>query len=429
MKRLLTAAFVCLMALLPFSALRAQSVDCLQAIKDASGTLDQARAAIESGSAATAVALINAAQTLMSLCELNAADTVPATPAPVDAAPPATATPLPPTPVVENTPVPSPTETATLTPEPASETAGHTLTQPTIDPTQGIAFVRFANTSADVGKIDIFLESMGNTPLVAGLAYGEITDFVLMNTDQQTFIIRSELGAELLTKRQSFTTNSSLVMLAIGLQGDGSFRFEPISIVRSEYNDSARVRIVNLVPTARLGITATNGTSFGRGLTYIGTQETFPAPGTYDVQIMTADNNPFSDVMTLEFEANISYTILIISGSDAGVPARLVMMQSTPDVTRVRFVSQRADSVALYYRPGNTLLLDNFAPGSTTDYFTLPSRSTAFIAYAAGTGPGGREQASISAHLRPGRDVTIALNAAGRMEVLEEVLTPLNAAP
>lgn len=417
MRRLFLILLACF--LLPFAVVQAQSVDCLQAVKDASATLDQARVALEAGNSATAIALINAAQTLMSLCELS----VPAeAAAPESTAVPATA--LPATPAVENTAVPAPTETPAVS-DITSTTTAYTVNAPQIDPTKGIAFVRFAHTSADTGPIDIFLESMGNTPLIAGLDFGEATDFILMNSDQETFIIRSELGAELLRDRRGFTANSSWIMLAIGLQSNFSFLVEPISVTRNEYNESARVRVVNMIPGIRLGVTASDGTRFARGLSYIGTQDTSATPGTYQLQILTADGNPYSDPVTLDFAANTTYTLFIIGGGTSGITAKLMVLTSIQDTTRIRFVNQRAESVALYYRPGNNLLLDNFAPGTTTDYFTLPSRSTAFIAYLAGTGPGSREQAALSVQMRPGRDVTVALNAAGRMEIIEETLTIL----
>ncbi len=417
MQRLMLFLIICLV--LPFSVVQAQSVDCLQAVKDASATLDQARVALEAGNSATAVALINAAQTLMSLCELS----TPAEATAPESAQPATATPLPAAPA-ENTAAPVPTETVATS---SDSSAPYTVNAPQIDPTKGIAFVRFAHTSADTGPIDIFMESMGNTPLVAGLDFGEATDFVLMNSDQETFIIRSELGAELVRDRRGFTANSSWIMLAIGLQSNFSFLVEPISVTRNEYNDSARVRVVNMIPGVRLGVEASDGTRFARGLSYVGTQDTNATPGSYQLQIVTAEGNAYSEPVALDFAANTTYTLFIIGGGTSGVTAKLMVLMSEQDLTRIRFVNQRAESVALYYRPGNNLLVDNFAPGTTTEYFTLPSRSTAFIAYLAGTGPGSREQASISVQMRPGRDVTVALNAAGRMEVIEETLTILTA--
>jgi hypothetical protein len=99
-------------------------------------------------------------------------------------------------------------------------------------------------------------------------------------------------------------------------------------------------------------------------------------------------------------------------------------METPQDQTRVRFVNNRPDTVELYMRPGDALVIADLAPDATTDWIVVPSVATTFVAYLPGTGPTGQEQSALSTQLRPGRDLTIVLRPSGAMDIRDRTLTP-----
>lgn len=367
---------------------------CESAVSAALPLLEDAQARIEADEPELALALISGAQALLAVCQ--------------ETIEPAN---IPPTPETEVVSAPSSQSAAMVTP-------------PDVDLEMSIAFIAFAHTSVDAGPIDIYT---GNsvTPVIANLNFGEATALIPFNGGPRTFLARpagSGAAGDLLYEvRWDYLANSSWILTAAGLRDELAFIVEPISIVRNDYNERARVRVVNFVPDRRVTVRGTNGVVFGDGLGWIGIKDTLVDAGSYELEVRTSDGEKPLEALRLEIEAATTYTLYIIGRGDADLPVRVLPIITPQDMTRVRFVNAGADGVDIHYRPGNERLVDNLPGGETTDYVALASGAVTFIAYAPGTGPTGRELAALPLQLRPGREVTVTLGA-NTMEITEVAL-------
>lgn len=313
-----------------------------------------------------------------------------------------------------------------------TETPTFTVTVPDVSGVDSVAFAVFAHTGADTGPVDIYIDSLSATPVVTNLAFGEATDVFAIPGGAQVISIRpNDSPADsdpLTTLSWDFTGNSTWVVAVVGLQSNLSFLAEPVTIIRTPLNGLSRVRVVNFVAdAASLGVTADEdaGNSLATSLAWAGIHDADVEPGTYSLSLTGSDGAAIGDATSYTFEADTTYTLLL-TGSATGTPAIDVLTVELPqDETRVRFVNERSDTVDIHVRPENGLLSGGLAAGATSEWVTLPSQASTFIAYAPGTGPTGQELAALPTQLRPGRDVTVVFTANGSVVVREETLTPV----
>jgi hypothetical protein len=368
---------------------------CHDAAKAAAPLLEDARVRIESSEPNEALALIHAAQTLLSACGGDSEAETPTAQGQSN----------------ETTALDSSGSTSTVALSPTMTSA--VVTPPEVDLEQSIAFIAFANTSVDSGPIDLYSDQV-TVPVVANLAFGEATGLVPFNGGPRTFIVRpAGSGADgdvLYSVAWDYPANSSWILTAAGLLDKLSFITEPVSIVRNEYNGRTRVRVVNLVPELRVWVHSENGAEFGNGLGWIGIKDTMTDAGSYILQVNT-DSESLMESVSFEFDEETTHTFYVIGHPDSDYPVRLLPIITPQEITRVRFVSSRDDAVDIHYRPTNNRIVEGLARDETGAWIPLASGAVTFIAYAPGTGPTGRELASLSLQLRPGRDMTITLSA------------------
>jgi hypothetical protein len=402
MKYLLLALLLILFSL---SLLAQESTSCAEAAEQASTIIDSAQLLLDEGNAEGASTLLDAAQTLLDNCYTEEDTTAP--PATVQdaatltssATPAALATLASPATVAGN---PSP-ETTIQT----ISTGGYSLTAPAIDENNSIAFVRFAHTSVDAGPIDIYM-GRDNLLVVSNLAYAEATDFVPINAGERSFRARRHgsgpEGEVLYHVSWNYLSNSSWIVTAAGLADEFAFIVEPISVIRNEYNEQARVRVVNLVAGApRMTVSTDGGEVLGNGLGWVGIRDNLLSPGSYTLQGSTADGASFPEALQFDFEANVTYTLYVMGRGTAEEPLRILNIVSPADTTQVLFRNNGTAPVDLHYRPSNLRLLENLTVGSESAWVSLYSGAYTFITYAPGTGPTGQELAATAIQLRPGR--------------------------
>ncbi len=293
-----------------------------------------------------------------------------------------------------------------------------------------VAFVRFTHTAIDIEAIDIYMESQGTMPVITGLKYGAYTDFVTIPAEAQSFVARIAGAAPdtppLYRISANFTGNTSWIIYSAGVQSEQAFVLKTTSVIRSEYQNKTRLRIINLVRSPEpLGINTLGGVLSGV-LDYDVSSDMMVEPGDYTVRAVNRAQAPVSADITLTLQANTTNTLLIV-GSDDNTPAvQLLNITSPQEVGRVAFTSQRNEAVSIYYRPANIQLMGLLPANASVNsdaYITIPAGAVTFVAYAAGQGPGASELGSLPMLLRPGRDLLIQVTNEG-MEVIQETLTP-----
>jgi len=371
---------ICLLTILILTVIvtPALAQTCDVAVQDANAKLDEAKSSLEAGDSENATTLINEAQSLLTGCGTASPD---ATPMPINA----------------------------------------TVNAPDIDPEAAITFVAFAHTSPDVGPIDLYTNDI-DEPIITNIAFGEATELIPFEAGVRTFTARpagSDSGSEALaTSEKDYAANSSWIFTAAGLNEQVSFLIEPMSVVRNEYNDQARVRVVNFVPDTSIDVVDANGTDFGTGLGWIGMQDIMVDDGSYTLQV-NANGTPLLEPATFDVAANNTYTLFVIGQPGSESPVQILPIVIPQETGRVRFISTRADTVDIHYRPGDERLIQNLEAGATSDWITLEAGAVTFLAYAPGTGPTGTELAGVAMQLRPGYDVTVSVNDT-EMVVTEE---------
>lgn len=375
----------------------------------ASSMLEVAKTHLASGEDDQVLTLMNAAQAALSGCgtataplETEAAD-ITVTPTAAVAEPTA----------------------AVATPAASIPNTTSIAVSPDIDAEKAIVFISFANTSIDSGVIDIY-SNLTPEPVVTDLAFGEATGLVPFEAGSITFTGRvagsGKNGEVLAADNKDFAANSSWVVTMAGLQSKVSLIMEPMSIVRSKYNGQARVRVVNFVQDSRIDLVEGEGDDFGSHLGWVGMKDKMIDPGTHTLQAHS-DGKALMEPMTFDFAANTTYTLYIIGQAGSDHPVQILSIVTPQETTRVRFISTRSDAVEIFYRPAKEMLIENIANGETSDWFTLEAGAVTFLAYAPGTGMGGREMGGIALQLRPGRDLTITMSD-NNMDVTEVALTP-----
>ena len=374
---------------------------CHDAARDAVPLLEAAKVNIEMDETNEALVLIQAAQVLLETCETESSSEVAATP----------------TSSAETVEVEQAVEVAAVM-------TSAVVTPPDVNLEQSVAFIAFAHTSIDSGPIDLYT-GRSNALVVTNLAFGEATGLMPFNGGPRRFVARpAGSGADgevLYTVEWDYLANSSWIVTAAGLLDELSFIVEPVSIVRNDFDGRARVRVANFVPDRRVTVRSENDIEFGNGLGWIGIKDTMVDAGSYTLEV-NADGEALMEPVTFELGKETTHTFYVIGHPDSDHAVRLLPIIAPQDMTRVRFVSERSDTVDIHYRPTNDRIIESIAGGATSEWIALASGAVTFIAYEPGTGPRGRELGALPLQLRPGRDMTVRLNGQG-FEVNEVTLT------
>jgi hypothetical protein len=288
------------------------------------------------------------------------------------------------------------------------------ITFPELNPTDSVAYIRVINTVADV-ETPLDLELAGFGDLVTGLAFGESTGLIAIPAGVQRL---NELSWD-------FLANSTWVVANVGLDENISVQIEPVSILRNDLRGKARIRIMQAISGAeRFNITSKEGIDFGTGLGWLNFHDADIMPGQYTLYADVGGNGVIIPETDFTFEADHNYTIFLIGGKDGAPAPHFLTLVSPQDVTRVRFTNDRAEAVDIHQRPGNNQIVAALDSGDTSDWVIIPSGAVAFIAYDVGTGPGGQEKASVSEHLRTGRDLTFSIRPNGNIRLEDVEFTP-----
>jgi len=376
---------------------------CTEIAKEASSLIASAQSALTDGNTEEASSLLDNARILLDDCDTDISS---ATPSPTADASPAS------------------------TSGEASSPSSFTVNNPAINTDHGIAFVRFSNTSVDAGAIDIYMSS-DNILIVSNLNYGEATDFVPINSGELSFKVRrynTSANSEVLYEmRWNFVGNSSWIVTATGRIETLSFIVEPVSVIRNDYNEKARVRVVNLVgDNPQLTVTTDTGLELGDGLGTMGMKDTMLEAGTYILQATTVDGANLPEAISIDFEENVTYTLFVIRRDPLKQPLHILNIVSSADTSYVLFQNNSDQAIDIYSRPGNSRLIENLPSGSESSWFEILSGSIGFITYVPDTGPEGQELAAIAVQLRPQRYVLLDIGGNSINTTYESLTQPKN---
>lgn len=388
-----------------------QTDDCTMLAQNAYDQLSEARAAIDAGTIENVVNNINNAQEMLAGCDIDTQSAKPAETARDEQ---------------------SPTPTSTETTNQESENRDASLTSYTIHPvdvdgSQSITFLRFANLSPDVGTLDYYFAGQDN-PIVTNLAFGDVTELTVLNAGNLGIIARpagSGVDGEQVGRLDwNFQGNSSWIVASVGLQSEFAFFIEPISIIRNNYDDQARVRVMNFITSKeRATVTTDSNIQLANGIGWIGHKDSMITPDQHNLTLTLDDGTVFENIITSEFSAHTTYFVLLIGMNTEQQPIKALMTEDRENTTRVKFVSQRSNAIDVFIMPQSTELVNEMQPDAETEWIELPSGAITFILFEPDTGPTGQEIAGISRQLRPGRDVTILINDNG-LSIQDEAVTP-----
>jgi hypothetical protein len=430
-------SFVAILFIAIWARGEAQGANCDTTLAEVRTLVAQAKTALDNGDTTTASALLSGAQAILN----SAAQTQP-TPAGVlqqaevaigVATTAVTTTDVTTTastfeqPATTPTVSPQPTQVAMIADGAAPN--AKPVNAPAVENGSSVVFLHFVNTSIDSGPIDIYMKN-NDQPIVENLAFGEYTTQATFRSGAHVFIMRpagsGAGGEELYRMKWDFNGNSTWMVIAAGLKTTYSFIVEPVTIIRSNLNNGkARVRVVNWVSGGeRLSVSTSTGVQLAKGLGWVGVADKEIDPGTYTLNVSTVSGALQGDGLTMDFQPNTVYVLLITGGKDGNPKVSLMNIVSPRDTTRVRFINNRSEALDIHARPSNEKLIADFAPGQTSEFISLPSGAMTFIGYLPGTGPRGQEKGGVSVQLRPGHDFTISITANGSMEVIETGLTP-----
>lgn len=302
-----------------------------------------------------------------------------------------------------------------------------TVNAPVVNPERSLSFLRFANWSPDVGNLDFYLGN-NTTPIVENIAYQEFTDFVTVNSGELSVKARpagSGADGEVLHQLSwNFLGNSTWMVSGIGSQSKSAFWVEPISIIRNNYNDQARIRVINLIATRQSATVDTiSGVQLASGIGWVGVVDIMLDATDYTVNAKLEDNTAIDNLITQGFEANNTYLVVLTGMNTAEQPVQAIVLKNPEDTTRVKFISNRSEAVEVFNMPAGIEVVDQLEPSTETAWISIPSGALTFILYSPDSGPTSQELAVISRHLRPGKDIAIVVDDNG-MQVSEESITP-----
>jgi|GEM_PF-853216 len=394
-----------LFILLVGSASTQDSKKCPQFAKRALVILDDARIALEADDKDGALAHITNAQDKLVKCNPETGE-------------------------IDNSDQPTVAENAsdTTTVGNRNDSTGNFIVNaPVVNPQHSISFIQFANWSPDIGNLDFYLGN-NTTPIVENIAYPEVTHSIIVNGGNLSVTARptgsGSDGEALNQLNWDFQGNSTWMISGIGLQSEYAFFVEPISITRTDYNNKARIRVINLIAShQRVTVNTNSDIELANGINWVGLKDTMLEPAEYSLNIELEDNTTIDNLTTQEFEANMTYTVVLIGMNTDEQPIQAVVIKNPENITRVKFVSKRSDAVEVYLMPDAIEVVDQLEPDTETDWIALPSGALSFILFTPDSGPTSQELAGISRQLRPGRDITIVVDDSG-LHLSEEAITP-----
>lgn len=338
-------------------------------------------------------------------------------------------------PTFAQTETPSPTQPTT----PAEGTAEATLTvgasTAIMNPmnlvgTDNVTFVRFVNTVVDVPSVDLYVQELGDQALVTDLAFGKVTDAMLLPAGEHNVVVRaagSGVAGEALTNMKwNFQPDTSWLVTLMGQDSNKSVQLEPISLLRNDIaNDVARVRVVNLVAgTSELKVGTKTGDDFGQALNWADMFDADMKAGTYNLNVTTKDEKALLTDAPVDLRAGALTTVLLAGNADGTTPVQFITFDSPADVSRIQFVNNSSAPIQIFVRPSDTELVSSLAAGETSDWVTVPSGSVTFVAYAPGTGPSGQELGSWIGTVQPMRDITVSFTKDNATEASDPVFSP-----
>ena len=156
------------------------------------------------------------------------------------------------------------------------------------------------------------------------------------------------------------------------------------------------------------------------GLGWVGLRDVMLEPGEYILDAETTNGAKLITPRQFNFEANITYTLMVMGGFN-GKPLEFLAFETSAEISRVRFINNRVDVIDVIYRSGNDLLVENFEPQTETDWYEFPSGAVTFVATQAGAGAVSMELAALPMQLRPGRDLTIDITESN-MQIIDVAL-------
>ena len=333
----------------------------------------------------------------------------------------------------QETPTPAgPATSAESTPEMAMNNGLASLnTNPfNLAATDSIVFVRFAHVAPDAGPVDVYIQELSDSPIVEGLAFGDVTGFVLLPPGSYNVATREAgsgiEGDAISLMNWDYQPDTSWLVAYAGLASDASLQVEPINLLRNDIaGDQARVRIVNLVPGgAVLSLADGNGATLGPALGWMGIYDADMAPGTMNMNVSSAEGRVLLSDASADLTTHALNTLLLAGGADSNQPVQVVSFASPAYVSRVQFVNNGSEPLQLFRRPGNTELVTSLAPGATSDWINVPSGAVTFVAYAPGTGPTSQELGAWIGTLSPMRDQAITFMAEHGADESDAVFSP-----
>jgi len=393
-----------LFTLLAGSTTAQESINCPQIAEETIILLEDVRTAIEEDDSDSALSSLNTALEKLVNCNPDATKT-------------------------DNSDNNTPDDTRnTKTVDTNIETTGNFIVNtPEVNPDHSISFIQFSNWSPDIGNLDFYLGN-NSLPIVENIAYQEVTKSIVVNGGDLSVIVRpagsGSDGVVLSQLNWNFQGNSSWIVSGIGLQSETAFFIEPISIIRNNYDNKARVRVFNLIATHQnVTVTTDSDIVLANGIGWVGLKDTMLDASTYTLHAELDDNTQIDNLLTEDIEANNTYTVILTGMNTDEQRIQATLLKTPENITRVKFISTRSDAVEIFIMPNGIEVVDQLEPDTETDWIHLPSGALSFILYAPDSDPTSQELAGISRQLRPGRDIIIVVDDSG-LHISEQAITP-----
>lgn len=305
----------------------------------------------------------------------------------------------------------------------------------TVAASDSVAFVRFAHAAADGVAVDLYIQELGDTPLVEDLAFGEQTGFIFLPSSTYNIVARAAGsgvdGEAIAIMDWNFQQDTSWLVTFVGLFSNVSLQLEPVNLLRDDIPaDMARVRVVNFVSGGpALTITSSTGDNFGQSLGWIGVFDTELPPGTTSLTVTSPDGTALLTEPVVDVGGDALITLLLVGSADGTQPLRVISFTSPANISRVQFVNNSSVPLQIFARPGNQELVASLAPGQTSEWATVPSGSVTFVTYAPGTGPTGQELSAWIGAVHPLRDLAISFNEDRTAAEGDPVFSPFDEEP
>lgn len=192
---------------------------------------------------------------------------------------------------------------------------------------------RYLHASLDTGNVDVYADEDFTTPLVAGLAYGQVTDDLAVQAGEitYTYTAAGNTGAVLLEDDETIGANSRVTSFLVGPESDP----DVIDLVddRRPVVGTSKVRIVQLAENfdgidlylrpAGTDINDVNPT-FPNVASPLSTGYSRLAPGDYELTVTeTGEKTPLAPVLELDLPAGDIAEVAILDTVDPAAVSTL----------------------------------------------------------------------------------------------------------